>query len=331
MYCASIDNAFLSAGFNSMGYADDNFGLRLFPAFAAPSTLLEAIPDCLKAVKLWTDRHFLKLNSDKTQVMVFSDTKFRQQYTFNTFRNDDGDMLPVSHSAKVLGVTLDSYLCFNEHISNTVSSVNFALRNIRLVRKCISTEAAETLIHSLITNKLDQCNILLMGISDYNVSKLQKLQNNALRTVLNLPSRSHNISSQLRDKHWLPIRSRIIFKFLVTVFKCLNNMAPQQLVNKLCLECPMNMILSSNNFRPKSSFGRRCFTYLAPRYWNALPRAIRVAESISEFKSELKFYLFDNTNEFLHKVDPYTTFSFSQPSTTRTYTNERFAYQSDYL
>lgn len=331
MYCASIDNAFLSAGFNSMGYADDNFGLRLFPAFAAPSTLLEAIPDCLKAVKLWTDRHFLKLNSDKTQVMVFSDTKFRQQYTFNTFRNDDGDMLPVSHSAKVLGVTLDSYLCFNEHISNTVSSVNFALRNIRLVRKCISTEAAETLIHSLITNKLDQCNILLMGISDYNVSKLQKLQNNALRTVLNLPSRSHNISSQLRDKHWLPIRSRIIFKFLVTVFKCLNNMAPQQLVNKLCLECPVNMILSSNNFRPKSSFGRRCFTYLAPRYWNALPRAIRVAESISEFKSELKFYLFDNTNEFLHKVDPYTTFSFSQPGTTSTYTNERFAYQSDYL
>ena len=39
LYCASIDHAFKSAGFDSMGYADDNLGLRYFPAFSSLSTL----------------------------------------------------------------------------------------------------------------------------------------------------------------------------------------------------------------------------------------------------------------------------------------------------
>ena len=323
LYCSSINEAFHAAGLKSAGYADDNFGLRMFPAFASPSTLLQAIPNCLKVVKQWTASHFLKLNSEKTQVMVFGDSQLHSQYSFTTFRNDEGDFMPISHSTKVLGVTLDSDLNFDAHVSNTVSSVNFALRNIRLVRKSMNSKAAATLIHSLITNKIDQCNILLLGTSEMNMSKLQKLQNNAMRTVLNLPSRSHNISARLREHHWLPLKSRIIFKFLITVFKCLNNMAPQQLTDKLFIICPLNMILDSDTYRPNTSYGRRSFTYMAPRYWNALPRELRVLPELITFKNGFKFYLFDNTDNFLHRVDLYTTFSTSQPGYVNRFTNVR--------
>ena len=120
----------------------------------------------------------------------------------------------------------------------------------------------------------------------------------------------------------------MIFKFIVTIFKCLNNMAPQQLTDKLSLICPLNMILDDNTFRPKSAYGRRSFTYLAPRYWNATPRDLRIIPDIALFKKELKFYLFDNTDNFLHRVHPYTTYSISQPGRINQFTNERLIVSS---
>ena len=43
MYCSSLPEAFSSAGFDSMGYADDNLGLRAFPAFSKLSTLFSDV------------------------------------------------------------------------------------------------------------------------------------------------------------------------------------------------------------------------------------------------------------------------------------------------
>ena len=322
LYCSSIDDAFKSSGFHSMGYADDNFGLRIFPAFSSPSMLYRTVPDCLQSIQHWASQHFLKLNSDKTKVMLFGDSRFFSECTFNTFHNELGDLMPISSSAKVLGVTLDSGLEFDKHISKVVSTVNFALWNIKLIRKCLSKKALVTLIHSLITSKLDQCNALLVGISQANLSKLQRLQNNALRVVLGLSSRSRNISAHLRDMHWLPVKSRIIFKYLLTVFKCVSGLAPAQLSAKISLECPLNMILRYDNFRPAGAFGRRAFSYLAPRYWNALPRNLRTITSVEAFKCNLKTFLFDNVDDLLHRIDPYTTFSHTQ-SGSSVFTNQR--------
>lgn len=324
LYCSTIYDVFTECGFKSMGYADDNFGLRIFPAFSAPSTLFMAIPHCLRLIKLWAAKHFLKLNGEKTEVMLFGDDRFFSECVFRTFRDDMGTIMPISNTAKLLGVTLDKNLCFDRHVSDIVSSMNYVLRNIRLIRKCLDLKAAQTLVHSLITNKLDQCNSLFMGISQSNLSKLQRLQNNALRLVLQLPPRSHNISVHMKEMHWLPVRSRIIFKYLVTVFKCISGVAPTQLSGKIRIKCPLNMILKSDLYRPSTVFGKRSFTYLAPRYWNGLPRNLRIIPDLMSFKSHLKAYLFDNVSNFLHRVDPYTSFAISQPGDlTAVFTTER--------
>ena len=113
----------------------------------------------------------------------------------------------------ILGVDLDSELTFDKYVSNTVSSINFSLRNIRLIRKLLNREATEMLVHSVITNKLDMCNSLLMGTSVGNIAKLQRCQNLALRVVLNLPARSP-ISDHLKEQHWLKVKIRIHFKMI---------------------------------------------------------------------------------------------------------------------
>ena len=43
----------------------------------------------------------------------------------------------------------------------------------------------------------------------------------------------------------------------------------------------------------KSTMGARAFSYQAPLLWNQLPVCVRVADSLSVFKSALKTFLFD--------------------------------------
>jgi len=306
MYCSSINEIFSHCGFESMGYADDNIGVRIFPAFASLSVFNDIVPNCLQSIKNWADRHFLKLNADKTKLMVFGNSSFMSDFNLLTFHSFDGSIIPISKEIKLLGVTLDSTLSLDCYVSEIISAVNLTLKNIKSIRKCLTKDAVETLIHSLITSKLDACNSLFIGLSKKNLCKLQLLQNAAIRCVMNIPPHS-SVSQYYTELHWLHVEKRIYFKFITIIFKCLNNLAPFQLVSKLKLTCPFQMLLSSNDFVPSMNWGKRSFTYMAPRCWNALPIELRIISSLELFKGRLKSYLFTDFRRFIRNVNPYTS------------------------
>ena len=41
-----------------------------------------------------------------------------------------------------------------------------------------------------------------------------------------------------------------------------------------------------------SAYGRRAISYLGPKLWNKMPKALKEATSTEQFKSKLKTYLF---------------------------------------
>ena len=58
---------------------------------------------------------------------------------------------------------LDSNLSMGDHITKTSSAAFYYLYNIRRIRKYLSKECTETLIHAFISSRLDYCNSLLYG------------------------------------------------------------------------------------------------------------------------------------------------------------------------
>ena len=87
--------------------------------------------------------------------------------------------------------------------------------------KYLTQDAAKSLVHSLVISKLDHCNVhdvLLHGMSDSLLTKLQHVQNTGARIVTRT-SKSEHISPVLFNLHWLPVRSRIIYKVLLHVYK----------------------------------------------------------------------------------------------------------------
>ena len=73
-------------------------------------------------------------------------------------------------------------------------------------------------------------------------------------------------------------------------------MAPESLANLISVRNSQNLLL--NNVYLDSKYGRRSFSYTAPRFWNALPSNIRSSVSVDSFKRLTKHHLFNNFSAF---------------------------------
>ena len=118
---------------------------------------------------------------------------------------------------KTLGVWFDSNLSMVDHITKTCSAAFYYLCNIRRIRKYLTKECTETLIHAFISSHLDYCNSLLFGVPECHLHKLQRVQNAAACLIFQ-ESRFCHITSLLKSLHWLPVKYRIVFKNYLNYF-----------------------------------------------------------------------------------------------------------------
>ena len=88
---------------------------------------------------------------------------------------------PFSH--KSLGVTSDNQLTMEAHISAICCSAHCHPRNIGRICSHITDSADVQLVHALVTSRLDYCNLLLLGIPNNKLKRLQQIPNIAARIV----------------------------------------------------------------------------------------------------------------------------------------------------
>ena len=129
------------------------------------------------------------------------------------------------HTAKNLGCTLDSELTLEPHANAITKSCFYQLRQIRSIRKLLSTDAVKTLVHSFISNRIDYCNSIFYGATGTVLAKLQSVLNAAARLVTSTQRFDH-IQPVLRELHWLPIQQRISYKIACLARGCLHHNGP---------------------------------------------------------------------------------------------------------
>ena len=136
--------------------------------------------------------------------------------------------------ARYLGCWFDSRLSMESHITKICASSFYYIYNILRIRKCISRQSTEILIHSFITSRLDYCNGLLYGLPDCLLNKLQRVQNACARLIFREQKFCH-VTPLIYEFLWLPIKYRIEFKILLIIFKILNFLAPFYLSSLISL------------------------------------------------------------------------------------------------
>ena len=168
-----------------------------------------------------------------------------------------------------------------------------------MIRKYLDIDATKTLVHAYVTSRLDYCNSLVYGMAKEFTEKLQRVQNTAARLITRTRKFDH-ITPILKDLHWLPIVERIKYKVLLLAYKAQHGLAPKYLEDLVVPYVPPRDNLRSKDqhlledkVRTKlKSYGDRSFRKAAAVLWNALPLYLRMAKSVTIFKSQLKTYLF---------------------------------------
>jgi len=185
MYVSEIDAVIQSHSVQYRQYADDlMIYLSLVPkAFGDLSSLV----GCSDAVSTWFLQNALLLNPEKTEAIIFGT---RQRLAGTQTSAGVSVACTVVHFAeavKLLGVTLDSALTFNQHVTNVVRACTYHTRALRHIRPLLTVDTAKSIAASIVGARLDYCNSRLYGTSEGNLDRLQRVKNQLAGVVLQAP------------------------------------------------------------------------------------------------------------------------------------------------
>ena len=128
---------------------------------------------CVNDIKIWVQSNFF----------LFVHPKHRQTPPLPSVAVGNEMILPTE-CARNIGVTFDHNLTMDQQITSICKPAFCRLSNIRKIWKYISQHAAETIVHSLVSSILDNCNALLCGVSKNLITRLQHVQNCAERLIV---------------------------------------------------------------------------------------------------------------------------------------------------
>ena len=306
IYVRSQPEIFKLCCFKSSSFADDSNGRKTFSLSFQYNILKNEIANCMSKITTWMNKQFLKINPDKTELLLLYPRELKGKVIIKGVILDD-QCIRFSDQVKNVGLWLDKNLSFEYHVNKIVSHSFKLLKDIGRVRNLLSRKHTEMLVHAVISSRLDQCNSVLFGINKSNLNKLQKVQNSAVRLVVQ--KRKHDsVSESIKELHWLRVESRIIFKMLLLVHKSIQGKCSKNLeLPYKKYNCRPDDFLMLETKRCKTKYGERTFAWAAPRLWNALPLKMRVEQNTILFKKLLKTLLFNGTGGFCKKAFCYTT------------------------
>ena len=229
-------------------YADD---IQLYLSFRpnynhGEDDALKAMELCVQDIRIWLSRDKLFMNDKKTEFLVIGTRQRLKKVSIDCLTIGAEKILVAEKPVKNLGVWLDSKLLMDADITKTCAAAFYYLYNIRRIRRYLSKESTESLIHAFISSRLDYCNSLFYNIPAYQLEKLQRIQNAAARLILK-ESKFCHITPLLMTLHWLPVEYRIHCKILLLTFKAITFLAPSYICDLVTLKKPSNYNLRSNN------------------------------------------------------------------------------------
>ena len=258
-------------------YADDQ---QVYGADSDHEALYASLDHELREASQWFRMNGLMANPSKFQALVLGSTE--QDFPFNI----DGQQIQRCDDVDVLGVNIDSKLSFDKHISSICSKVNKQLSVVKRFKHLIGDHIKRRLYNAFILPVFNYCSDVWHFCSKRSKDKLEQLNKQALRTVLNSNS---DYETLLRIIGSVNLESSRVQNMLITTYKTLYGIAPPYLKSLLKVAYNLRGTLKLNLPRvTTTTYGLQSFRYAATQVWNMLPDDIRTSESLIAFKRAIQ-------------------------------------------
>ena len=166
---------------NSVIYADDT---TIFASSSIPGNIEYALNEDMKNVCKWFRANRLKLNVDKTQLLVIYPNKMRDRFdNINIFVQ--GRHVQRESHIKVLGVHLEENLKWAKHIQIMLRNVKYQYRAYSRSIKYFDKDTRLLMYNSAIASRLNYADSIWSDCTLRDRGSLQTVQNMAIRRMVN--------------------------------------------------------------------------------------------------------------------------------------------------
>ena len=126
---------------------------------------------CIECVASWMSSNRLWLNRSKTKLIWLGTSRRLLHCEGLGMAVCGADVRPVE-CVRDLGVLIDSNRTLSNHVNNVTGICFYQLRQLRIIRRSLTTDAAHSLVRALIHTRVDYCNGLLAAGPKYLLEKL---------------------------------------------------------------------------------------------------------------------------------------------------------------
>lgn len=267
-------------------YADDS---TLYCSAKTPHDVSNLLNHDLQNIGKWVKGNKLALNVDKSTSMIFwKRSKLITEPSLNLLVN--GLQLRQVMQAKLLGVTLDSYLSWSAHVDGMIVKMG---NGIGMSRKCMSyipISIAKQVVQSLVLCHLENCPIIWSSASQKDLRKLQVAQNRAARTVLQCSLKT-NVALMHTRLSWLTVDDKIKLRLTLILWNAVFMKQPQFLSEQLVFVGSGHLYATRQALGgdiklplPRTNFLKRTSFYRAISIWNRLSVSSRRVQNKYKFK-----------------------------------------------
>ena len=225
----------------------------------------------------------MKLNTDKCHLLV-SGHKFEE-----IWMKVGKDQIWEEKKVRLLGITIDNELKFDQHITEICLKANKKLSILSRMSKFLSFDQRRIIYKAFVESQFKYCPLVWFFHSRTSNNKINKLHERALRLVYD--DYESSFESLLEKDGSFCIHHQNLQKLALEIYKVIHNNSTGDFKNLFNLRnCHNNrsgseLLIPSVNSVMK---GQNSLRYLGPLIWNLIPIEIRNLDSFDAFKSEIK-------------------------------------------
>ncbi len=270
-------------------YADDT---AVFYFAKDVDEMVVSIQYDMQSISYWMKQNRLSLNVSKTKFMMVG-SKQRLSRTGNITISLNGEKIESVQNFKYLGMILDQQLHFHTHIDHIVDKTTNRLGLLYKTRVLFNEQTALMLYKALVTPHFDYGCLLYEVAPEYQLKRLQVIQNAAARLILtaepDIPI--YQLHEHLKLDTLATQRSKTMVK---VTYSCLHDKEPGYLYDKLlpvrhegrhtraCESGMLKVPWTSTNY------GKMAFAFRGPVQWNITNTDLKAAVNKAQLKSLLK-------------------------------------------
>ena len=282
-------------------YADDT---TYSCSSSDPDILSAKLTAKYKVMSQFLVNNRLKLNDDKTHLMVLTTSKTRRRLDPSTRVSitTPTEIITPSPCEKLLGGVIHQDMKWNEHLQDNEDSLMKSLRSrlgaLKLVGKVANFKNRKMIAEGIMISKLTYLIALWGGTSGYLIKSLQIIQTSAARVVTKLDW-STPTSELLNQCGWLSVQQLVVYHSVLMVYKVVRTESPAYLHSMFQTKYQYRTRQADSGvikhmYCPKLTLTCQSFRFQASGHFNNLPSSIRNSATLQGFKMLVKKWILEN-------------------------------------